>query len=261
MSESFFGNLIKPVVKAGVVAAGTTILFLAPPAMAGEIPINPVTPDIRDKVHESYQLVADVDKNVGPKIREMEKLWNSSEPCRESGKEYDAGCVEIKRQIREKYIAILDGLEKSFPKIEGSLSQTSERLGRSIHNKTAGKTLEQVYQSTSGGPPVSQPQGMLSKKLYGMLKALSIDSDQSLLEVGLRYQSDLIDANEMLGILKAKVGQQLARAKLDMAMPEISDEMAIVLQGVSDFLGYDSQFGSAEDEYLITTDHYDSWDS
>ncbi|RLC27981.1 MAG: hypothetical protein DRH32_09645 [Deltaproteobacteria bacterium] len=114
-------------------------------ALAGEVPINPITPDIRSKLKRSTTLVKNVEDSMGPKVSDLEKIYKTyTETCK--GKEQDRGCVEIQNQVREKYKEVLTTLGNELPKVKMSVNATARELGQSIKRKTHGRDLKELYE-------------------------------------------------------------------------------------------------------------------
>ena len=61
--------------KRTIIIAGSLLLMLAGIAGAREVPINPITSDVKDKIRESVKLVNDVDEQVAPRVKELEKVF------------------------------------------------------------------------------------------------------------------------------------------------------------------------------------------
>ena len=61
--------------KKTLITAGCLLLLAAGIAGAREVPINPITSDVKDKIRESVKLVNNVDEQVAPKVKELEKVF------------------------------------------------------------------------------------------------------------------------------------------------------------------------------------------
>jgi hypothetical protein len=209
---------------------------------AVEVPINPITPDIREKVRESTELVGQVEDTMAPKVADLEKIYKTyMETC--DGAEGDRGCVEIQNQIREKYRDVLETMAEDLPKVRASIDSTAADLGRSIKSKTRNRSLQEIYADLGkkGTPP--KVRGPLSKKLSELLRALGpAGLNVSILELSLQTQSDLIAASEILNYVEAKVNSQKILLDVTQDFGVVSPEMANVMRGVADLFGYDVDF-------------------
>jgi hypothetical protein len=55
-------------------------------SFAREVPINPITPDIRAKLKESTELIGKVEDKLAPRVKEMEKVFRTyRETCKGGG--------------------------------------------------------------------------------------------------------------------------------------------------------------------------------
>lgn len=221
------------------------VFILVGIVQAKEVPINPITPDIRAKLKESTVLVGNVEDSMAPKVGDLEKIYKTyTETCK--GKEEDRGCVEIQNQIREKYKDVLNTLIEGLPKVKGSVSATARELGASIKRKTSGKDIKELYEHIAKKGKLPKIRGPLSKKLSEMLKALGRPSSNvSVLELSLQTQADLVSAAEILEYLDAEINRQMVVVDMIQDFGVLSPEMATVMKGVAEIFGYDMDFGLA----------------
>ena len=217
-----------------------SLLLSAGMAVAREVPINPITSDVKDKIRESVKLVNGVDEQVAPKVKELEKIFQLYKPC--IGREEDRGCVQLKDQISEKYGEVLESLGDALPKIRHTIQTTASGLGESIEAKTRRKDVRELYENISTKPAPPQVRGPLSKKLSQLLEALGGSSNMSILEMSLQTQADLISASDTVEFLESKVSQMTLMVELGQELPILSQEMASVMKGVAELFGYDLDF-------------------
>lgn len=232
--------------------------FVGDTALAKEVTINPITPDIRDKLRESTKLVSKVEDSMAPKVNDLEKIFKTySQTCK--GNENDRGCVEMQNQIREKYKEILSAMESGLPRVRRTISSTAQNLGQSIKAKTRKKDLKELFAGVSHKGTVPRIRGPLSKKLSELLKAMGRPSTNvSILELSLRTQADLISANEILEYLEAEISRQVVMIDMMKGFGDLSPEMATVMKGVSELFGYDVDFWDIDED---TTPRTDDWRS
>jgi hypothetical protein len=223
-----------------LIIAGGLLLLAAGLGVAREVPINPITGDVRDKIRESVKLVNDVDQQVAPKVKELEKVFQLYKPC--IGREEDRGCVQLKEQISQKYGEVLESLGEALPKIRHTIQTTAAGLGESIEAKTRRKDIHDLYENISSKPATPKIRGPLSKKLSQLLAALGGSSNMSILEVSLQTQADLISASDTVEFLESKVSQLTLMVELGQELPILSQEMASVMKGVAELFGYDLEF-------------------
>jgi hypothetical protein len=216
------------------------LLLTAGIAGAREVPINPITSDVKDKIRESVKLVNNVDEQVAPKVKELEKIFELYKPC--IGREEDRGCVQLKDQISEKYGEVLEALGDALPKIRHTIQTTAQGLGGSIETKTRRKDVKELYENISTKPAAPKVRGPLSKKLSQLLTALGGSSNMSILELSLQTQADLISASDTVEFLESKVSQMTLMVELGQELPILSQEMASVMKGVAELFGYDLDF-------------------
>jgi len=209
-------------------------------AYSREVPINPITPDVKDKIKESVRLVSNVDESVAPKVKDLEKIYNMYKPCLKA--QDDKGCVQLKEQVGEKYQAVLNAIGDALPKMKKTLKATTQELGQSIQKRTRTKDVRSLYDHISKKAAAPKARGPLSKKLSKLLEALGGASNQSILELSLQTQTDLIAASETLEYLESKISQLSVMVELGQELPIISEEMAGVMKGVADLFGYDLDF-------------------
>lgn len=234
------------------------LFFVGGAVLAKEVIINPITPDIRDKLRESTDLVSKVEDSMAPKVNDLEKIYKTySETCK--GNENDRGCVEMQNQIREKYKEVLSAMESELPRVRRAISSTARNLGQSIKAKTRKKDLRELFAEVSKKGTLPKIRGPLSKKLSELLKAMGRPSTNvSILELSLRTQADLISANEILEYLEAEVSRQVVMVDMTKGFGAFSPEMATVMKGVSELFGYDVDFGDIVDETDPKTDDWRS---
>ena len=140
----------------------------------------------------SVKLVNDVDEQVAPKVKELEKVFELYKPC--IGREEDRGCVQLKDQISEKYGEVLEALGDALPKIRHTIQTTALGLGESIEAKTRRKDVRELYENISTKPAAPKVRGPLSKKLSQLLEALGGSSNLSILEMSLQTQAKVLRA-------------------------------------------------------------------
>lgn len=221
------------------------ILFFAaawPMTAMAEIPINPITPEVKDRLRESIKLVSTVEDKMAPSVTDLEKIMKSYEPCK--SKEKDRGCVEIKKQLGEKYKEVLDALGEQIPKVKSAVNSTADNLGLSIRNKTRRKEVRQLWEEVAKKKSIPRPKRdkPLSKKLYTLLEALGPGSNMSILELSLQTQADLITSAEIIEYIEARVQHLSMIVDMGQELPIMSEEMAAVMQGVSELFGFDMNF-------------------
>jgi SMC interacting uncharacterized protein involved in chromosome segregation len=216
------------------------VLISAGSVISKEVLINPITPDIKDRIKESVKLVGDVDSSIAPKVKDLEKIYEMYKPCLQSPD--DRGCVQLKEQVGEKYKAVLDAIGESLPKMRKSIETTARKLGESIQKKTRTKDMKSLYSHVSEKAQAPKVRGPLSKKLSKLLEALGSSSKLSILELSLQTQGDMIAASETLEFLEGKISQLSLAVELGQEIPLINEEMAGVMKGVSDLFGYDIDF-------------------
>ena len=146
-------------------------------AFSKELPINPITPDVKDKLKQSVDLVSNVDDSIAPKVKDLEKIYKAYEPCLKAPG--DKGCVQLKEQVGEKYEAVLNAIGDALPKMKKAITDTAAGLGQSIQRQTRTKDIKSLYDhvSTKARAPVAK--GPLSKKLSSLLEALGGSSNLS----------------------------------------------------------------------------------
>jgi len=230
-----------------------SILFLVVFSVSGvglarEVIINPITPDIRDKLRESTQLVSRVEDTMAPKVNDLEKIYRTyAETC--DGNENDRGCMEMQNQMREEYKGLLTSMESELPQIRRAIASTAQNLGQSIKAKTRQKDFKELFSEVSHKGTLPQIRGPLSKKLSELLKAMGRPTTNvSILELSLRTQADLISANEMLEYLDAEVSRQIVMVDMIKGFSDFSPEMALVMRGVNELFGYDVNFGDIPEQ-------------
>jgi len=234
------------------------LFFVGGAVLAKEVMINPITPNIRDKLRESTDLVSKVEDAMAPKVNDLDKIYKTyNETCK--GNENDRGCVEIQNQIREKYKQVLAAMESELPRVRRAISSTAQNLGQSIKAKTRQKDLKEIFAEVSRKGALPKIRGPLSKKLLELLKAMGRPSTNvSILELSLRTQADLISANEILEYLEAEVSRQVVMVDMMKGFGDFSPEMATVMKGVAELFGYDVDFGDIVDETPPKTDDWRS---
>ena len=222
------------------------LITLNGPALAREVLINPITPDIRDRLRESVELISNVEDTMAPTVTELEKIYNTyTETCK--GKEKDRGCLEIQKQVIEKYKEVLTAMEMKLPAIKKSVSTTALNLGKSIKTKTRGKDLKELYETVTKKRALPRFRGPLSKKILELLKAIGRPSTHvSILELSLQTQADLISADDVMAYLEAEISRQVVVIDLMQDFGEMSPEMVSVMKGVAELFGYDVDFGDTE---------------
>ena len=230
-----------------LVAFCLMVLAMNTSAHAREVLINPITPDIRDRLKQSTALVRGVEDTMAPKVANLEKLYQTyKETCQ--GNENDRGCIEIQNQIRETYKEFLVALGTDVPLIKQSVLSTADTLGQSIKARTHTKNLKEIYYgevAKKGKLPVSR--GPLSKKLSEILVAMGHPNmDISILEMSLRTQADLISAAEILEYLDAEISRQIVMVDIMEDFSALNPEMATVMRDVAELFGYDVDFGYEE---------------
>jgi len=209
-------------------------------AVAAEVPINPITPDVQDKIKKSVRLVSDVDQAIAPKVKELETILKTYEPCLQAPD--DRGCVQLKDQVGEKYQEVLKAIEDALPEMKKAISATARGLGESIIKKTRTSDIKRIYDNVSAKEAIPKIRGPLSKKLSKLLEALGGSSNQSVLELSLQTQADLIAASTILEYMEGKVRQLSTMVDLGRQLPIMNEDMATVMKGVADLFGYDLEY-------------------
>ena len=225
--------------------------------LAREVPINPITPDIRNKLKESTELISKVEDTLAPKVNELEKIYRTyKETCKDG--ENDQGCAEIQNQLRQRYREVLSNMTEKLPKVIETVLSTARDLGHSIKTKTQRKDLKELYEDVSKKGKLPMIRGPLSKKLSELLQVMGPSSSNvSILELSLRTQADLISATEYLEYLEAKMSHQMVLVDMVQDFGVLSPEMASVMKGVSELFGYDVDFDAPIVEDLKTAT--DDW--
>lgn len=224
--------------------------------LAREVPINPITPDIRNKLKKSTELISKVEDTLAPKVTELEKIYRTyKETCKDGGK--DRGCVEIQNQLRQRYREVLANMTEKLPKVKESILSTAKDLGHSIKTKTRRKDIKELYEEVSKKGTLPKIRGPLSKKLSELLQVMGpYSSNVSVLELSLRTQADLISATQYLEYLEAKISHQMVLVDMVQDFGVLSPGMASVMRGVSELFGYDVDFDApiVEEQQTATDD-------
>jgi len=225
-------------------------------AFSVEVPINPITENVKEKLKKSVELVSHVEDDMAPKVKNLEKIYKTYiDACK--GRDGDRGCVEIKNQLSGRYEEVLQSMEKVVPEIQKAISSSATELGNSIHQKTRGKNVSELYQKLSKKRSLPKARGPLSAKLSNLLTAVGTsNSRRSILELSLQTQADLVSASEILDFLRIKVTQYMVMNDMGRSLPELSPEMVGVMKGVADLFGYDVEFG--ENEVITEAEHHSS---
>jgi len=220
-------------------------VFLAGPVHGREVPINPITPDIRDKIRESTELVRNVEDSMAEKVNDLETVWKTyTETCGES--KDDRGCVEIQNQVKVLYKEVMRSMESNLPRLQQNIEATATQLGRSIKKKMQGKDMRELYEHVSKKGRMPKARGPLSKKLSEFMKMLrNSPTNISLLEVSLQTQADLVSASEILDYLNVEISRQVTMIDTVQDFGMLSPKMASVMRGVGEIFGFDVDFGPA----------------
>lgn len=225
--------------KKTLLAMACLLLVIAGNAPAKEVLINPITPDIRDRLKKSTELVSKVEDGMAPKVSEMEKIYKTFKDSCE-GNEKDRGCVEIQNQIGEKYKEILSTMSGELPKVKNAIASTARDLGMSIQSKTRNRDIKDLYENISRKGKLPKVRGPLSKKLSEFLKALGRpNANFSVLELSLQTQADMIAASEILEYLEAEISRQMVMVDVVQDFGVLSPQMASVMKGVANLFGYE----------------------
>jgi len=237
--------------------------FIIPQAAVGkELPINPITPNVKNKIKESTRILSDVEDRMAPKVNEMEKMFKFYKQSCE-GKDDDRGCVEIKTQIGQKYGDVLRTMEQALPKLKQSLSSSARELSHSIKKQTRGRDVNELYRDVAKKGSLPRARGALSKRLLGLLNAVGKSgSNVSLLELSLRTEADLISSTQILDYLEAEISRQIMMIDVSQGLPVLSPEMVGVMNSVSGLFGFDDvEFEAEMYEKAASNDSYggDDW--
>ncbi|MFH1886096.1 MAG: hypothetical protein ABIM40_05305, partial [Pseudomonadota bacterium] len=196
-----------------------------------EVPINPLSPEIRQQIRKTVEVVATVEDGMAPLVQDVATLMESYQACQ--GNELDRGCVQIKDQLSAKYKAVVDKLGEAIPKVQGQLKPTAEKLGMSIDSQTQRAEVKQLYESIRPKKSLTDlpARGPLSKKLSALLGAFGAGSGTSPLEASLRTQADLASAADILDLLDARVGHLQLMIELGQDIPIMNEDMLAVMGG------------------------------
>jgi hypothetical protein len=126
---------------------GGLVLLTWGTVTAREVPINPITPDVKEKIKEPVKLVGNVDENVAPKVKDLENIFKMYTPCK--GRDDDKGCVQLKEQIGEKRGEVIKEIGASLPEMKQTITSTAQSLGGSIKAKTMRTDLKSLYENLS----------------------------------------------------------------------------------------------------------------
>lgn len=226
-------------------------------AAAREIPINPITPDVQDKIRESYQVVSGIEEGVAPQFEKLEKALKENKECVQ--RPSDKGCSAIKAQIGESAKEVLEQVEVKLPEIKKAIGSTAKALGVSIHKKSGLKNIDDMYQDISKSSALPKSRGPLSARLGNILSIFGSKSNTSILEMSLQTQADLIAATEMIDYLDLEISRLKTMIITDMDMGTINPDMAEVFSGVAELFGIDFDVDYALENATLENVTTDEW--
>lgn len=238
-------------------AIATTVLLamvVAGAAAARELQINPITPEVKDKIRQSAEMVGSVDDQIAPAVMELEKLYRSYEPCASSPG--DRGCVQLRDQVRDQWKVVLQKIDEVLPRLKKTVGDTAQGLGASIQKQTRRQDIRSLYAGVSGKTALPKSRGPLSRKLARLIETLGTASDRSILEASLQTQADLIAADATIGYMEGRVTHLLTLLEFENQLPILSDEMSDVMRGVADLFGYEMDFVPEVPTETAKTDAY-----
>jgi len=234
-------------------------VFMVNVCFSTEIPINPITPSIKDKIKQTADSIKTLEDDLGPKVKELEKTYTTyKQTCKD--KQNDRGCIEMENQITQKYKEVLESLNTKIPKLKNELKNSAQELGMSIIRKTRTKDIKEIYEHISGKSKLPKIRGPLSRKLNEILKLVGVNKGNiSLLELSLMTQADMISAIEILDYLEANIQRQIILIEMGQQFADLSPEMVQIMRGVSELIGFNNtefDFEIEEDEEISSPDDW-----
>ncbi len=195
---------------------------------------------VKQDLKQSVAATKKLEDSIQPIIAQMaetEELFRAANCDGEAG---DPGCAQLKKQLQQQYLDMLNEVDAILPEVEKSIKATHKSLSKSI-TKTLGRTktpyqIQQEFLKQNKAIPDrirgNKKRG-LAKRLEGLLRLTSTKTDPS--SVLVAASEFFLDANDSLSIIsqtRAAIIQAKTQAALDLELGSLSEEMFATVDSV-----------------------------
>lgn len=191
--------------------------------------LNLLTKEVLDTTRQANNKMAEIEQSMSGTFENVKK---TNELFQESGctpESADKGCREIKRQMQDAYLGMLEQFSDAIPGIRKELRSSSRTLGRNLKNKVgnrlSAREVAENLRKGKSGPRVTIPGNTsLAQRIATYVRLISSRNIGSPEVLASKIYIDQQDALYNLDILQTMIQQQTQVLSADMAMGRFNEQ-------------------------------------
>jgi hypothetical protein len=189
----------------------------------------------------------------------VEKLERQNQAYRRTGCDgsNDAGCLQLRKAIRNTYKEMLDVMQDSIPAMRGTLASTADSMGGSLRSELGRKMTPGDVQRILAGRPAEgqsglpkpvpgQREGKLSKmfsRYYDLVRRGGKQAD-ALPVLASQIYLDSMQSLYFLDLIEAELGSQSTELVLELEWGELTDQITATVTDVKTLLWGEEDAGT-----------------
>lgn len=243
-------NLKQLIVAVGLVTAvsGTAMASLPP----NKPTINLFSSEVIDNIRETGGAAKSMESSLQSILHNLDKQQKLFVESRCQGAEQDPGCAQIRQQLTNAYMQMIDTMEVKLPEMEQTVAATQRMLGKRIRAELGHKMTARDLQGLIKGGDRREArtsrrhQGRsMSSRFEDYLKLVSTGSgrgNNSLSVMAAELYLDSTDVKHFIGLISQEIARTRLLVELGNAWGIVNDDMFKTVEGVKSIL-----FGEYDD--------------
>jgi len=205
--------------------------------------------EIIQNIKQTSEVAGAMEQSLKDVISRLEKQDGLYHAAHCDSDEQDIGCDQLRAQLGETYLEMLDSMEESLPEMEHSLATTHASLEKRIYkqmgkNLTAAGLQDLVKNAKTTEMSPSLGKRALSKRVSAYYNLVRNGSPGSLSVVAAELYVDSHEVVQLLGLIREEIGRSRLMVEIGQSWGIVSPEMQNTVQGVKSILfGQDVESG------------------
>jgi len=202
-------------------------------------------------------------KDIISRLEKQEELFKAAH-CDTDGK--DMGCEQLRSQLADSYLEMLDLMEERLPKIEQSLKSTHKSLQKRIYkqmgkNRTAAGLQDLVKKSANPSHSPTLGKRALSKRVSKYYALVRNGSQGSLSVVAAELYLDSNEVIELISLIREEIGRSRLMVEIGQTWGIVSPEMQTTVQGVKSTIFGEEITQNGQISKLTASNHTSNYQS
>ena len=212
--------------------------------------INLFPTTVLEDIRHTGDIAKEMESGLQELIAQLDQQQQIYQGSKCDGADEDQGCLQLKKQLNDNYMKMLDIMSVNLPAMEEAVESTranlEKRIRRELGQKMSSWDLQEALLgktpsvSNSNQPALRGHSGMrLSDrfgKYYNLVSNSSSNLDDSLMVIASDIYLDMQDTASLIARTQDEIARATLMGKLNQSFGAISPEMQAVVSGVKSIL-------------------------